>query len=447
MHEPARLHGGERRRAGRVRGQRRAAAPAGARQPERRGRASPRRGAAWPRGRAGSSCTRARTPSRCPTRRSRRSSRSPTRRARRSSSTRAGASRTSARPSSTSRGATRGRGSSSPTRASATWPGSRRTPSRCRTSSSTRRGGPIADQLQLYAHVPPGRILYASDMPYGAGALAAFIFRRCAAAVGLGDDAVRAIAGGQVERVVAGEEPLDVGPAPGPGALGPREVDAERVVTYASVATQVAFRGADPTEPLQLARLACRTWRTDALADLLAVCDEVLRARARGPRGAAGGPARDRARRPRGDGAGGHADGRRAASGRVSPVTEALRGAGYGANVSSTAESPASSARASGGPMAGERRTQVRRAGGGESASAEAVADGRRCARCAPRSFASPSANPVGARPHKEGPVHATPVPARPRHGCGARRPVRHHAPSPRRPPRRPPLPPARVSA
>ena len=134
----------------------------------------------------------------------------------------------------------------------------------------------IADQLQLYAHVPPSRILYASDMPYGAGALAAFIFRRCAAAVGLGDDAVRAIAGGQVARVVAGEEPLDVGPAPGPGALGPREVDAERVVTYASVATQVAFRGADPTEPLQLARLACRTWRTDALADLLAVCDEVL---------------------------------------------------------------------------------------------------------------------------------------------------------------------------
>jgi predicted TIM-barrel fold metal-dependent hydrolase len=134
----------------------------------------------------------------------------------------------------------------------------------------------IADQLQLYARVPPGRILYGSDMPYGAGALAAFIFRRCAAAVGLGAEAVRAIAGGQLERVVGGGEFVDVGPAPGPGALGAREVDAERVVTYASVATQVAFRGADPTEPLQLARLACRTWRTDALSELLGVCDEVL---------------------------------------------------------------------------------------------------------------------------------------------------------------------------
>src|SRR3954471_4712920 len=67
----------------------------------------------------------------------------------------------------------------------------------------------IADQLQLYSTVPPGHILYASDMPYAPGVLAAFLFRRCAAAVGLGEDAVRAIAGAQVARVVAGDEPAD----------------------------------------------------------------------------------------------------------------------------------------------------------------------------------------------------------------------------------------------
>jgi predicted TIM-barrel fold metal-dependent hydrolase len=134
----------------------------------------------------------------------------------------------------------------------------------------------ISDQLQLYAHVPPARILYASDMPYASGALAAFIFLRCAAAVGLGEDAVRSIAGAQLARVVAGEEPADAGPAPGAHALGERVVDAERVVSSASIALQLAFRGADPTEALQLGRAACRTWRTDEVGALLGLCDRAL---------------------------------------------------------------------------------------------------------------------------------------------------------------------------
>src|SRR4051794_34405601 len=134
----------------------------------------------------------------------------------------------------------------------------------------------VADQLQLYSTVPPGHILYASDMPYAPGVLAAFLFRRCAAAVGLGDDAVRSIAGGQLARVVAGDEPADVGPSPGPHALGDRVVEAERVVTYCAIAAQLGYRGIDPTEALQLARMACVTTRTDGLARVLGACSEAL---------------------------------------------------------------------------------------------------------------------------------------------------------------------------
>ena len=134
----------------------------------------------------------------------------------------------------------------------------------------------IADQLQLYSTVPPGNILYASDMPYAPGVMAAFLFRRCAAAVGLGEEAVRSIAGGQVARVVAGEEPLDVGPPPGLGALGERLLEGERVATYCAVAAQLGYRGFDPVEALQLARTACQTPRTDVVGEVLGLCATAL---------------------------------------------------------------------------------------------------------------------------------------------------------------------------
>jgi hypothetical protein len=134
----------------------------------------------------------------------------------------------------------------------------------------------VADHLQLYATIPPGRILYASDMPYGPGVTTAFIFLRVARAVGLGPDAMRAIAGGQLARLMAGEEPVDLGPAPGAGAVGPRVIQAERVVSYCASGLQVAFRGLDPSESLGLARLACRTGRHDEIGGLLHYVDRLL---------------------------------------------------------------------------------------------------------------------------------------------------------------------------
>ena len=134
----------------------------------------------------------------------------------------------------------------------------------------------VSDHLQLYATIPPGQILYASDMPYGPGVSTAFIFLRVARAVGLDADAMRAIAGGQLARLMAGEEPLDLGPPPGPRSVGPRVIEAERVVSYCAAAVQIAFRGLDPTEPLGLARLACRTGRDDGVGALLHYVDRLL---------------------------------------------------------------------------------------------------------------------------------------------------------------------------
>jgi predicted TIM-barrel fold metal-dependent hydrolase len=116
----------------------------------------------------------------------------------------------------------------------------------------------ISDLLTLFATVPPGQILYASDMPYGGPRYPSFVMLRCARAVGLTPDQAAAIAGGQVARVVAGEDLADLGPAPGSGALGRRILAYERVIGYVTAAVQMTFRGGDGTEALALARLGCQ---------------------------------------------------------------------------------------------------------------------------------------------------------------------------------------------
>lgn len=134
----------------------------------------------------------------------------------------------------------------------------------------------VGDLLTLMTSVPPGQILFASDMPYGPASFASLLLVRTARSAGHPRETVREMAGGQLARIVGGRSRLDLGPAVGPGALGPREPVLERVVAHASSAVQVALRGGDPTEPLALARLACQ--RTDAtpLAGLLAAAEKAL---------------------------------------------------------------------------------------------------------------------------------------------------------------------------
>jgi predicted TIM-barrel fold metal-dependent hydrolase len=116
----------------------------------------------------------------------------------------------------------------------------------------------ISDMLTLFSTVPPGQILYASDMPYGGPRYPSFLMLRCAHAVGLAPQQAAAIAGGQLARVVGGEDLLDLGPAPGAGRLGRRILSFERVISYLTAAVQMTFRGGDPTEALALARLGCQ---------------------------------------------------------------------------------------------------------------------------------------------------------------------------------------------
>jgi predicted TIM-barrel fold metal-dependent hydrolase len=116
----------------------------------------------------------------------------------------------------------------------------------------------ISDMLTLFTTVPPGQILYASDMPYGGPRFPSFLMLRCARAVGLTPEQTAAIAGGQLDRVASGSALMDLGPAPGDAAIGRRVLAYERVISYVSAAVNMTFRGADGSEPLALARLACQ---------------------------------------------------------------------------------------------------------------------------------------------------------------------------------------------
>jgi uncharacterized protein len=149
----------------------------------------------------------------------------------------------------------------------------------------------IGDMLDLLTSVPPGRVVYASDMPYGHGLQASFILRRAARQAGWSEEQIAVAAGAQLERVVAGEELIDLGPALGTAALGPRSPRLERVVCHTAAALMLAFREGEPAEALALARLGCQHLPGDEHAELLAAADRVMAA-AIEQRAGAGGDAR-----------------------------------------------------------------------------------------------------------------------------------------------------------
>jgi predicted TIM-barrel fold metal-dependent hydrolase len=113
-----------------------------------------------------------------------------------------------------------------------------------------------SDLQALLALVPPGQVLFASDAPYGATAMSATWTLRHSLQVGLGPEQIRSVMGGQIERLLAGEEPADLGPAPGPEAV---TVDAllDRAHTFLVASLGQGFVGQEPAETLALAKLAC----------------------------------------------------------------------------------------------------------------------------------------------------------------------------------------------
>jgi predicted TIM-barrel fold metal-dependent hydrolase len=132
-----------------------------------------------------------------------------------------------------------------------------------------------ADHIALFSLVAPSQIVWASDSPYGLPLLAAWCHMRSAVHAGLGDEALRSIMGGQIARLVAGEDPQWVGDAPGPPpqALHPL---LDRVVTHLIAAMGRAFGGGDPTESLDLARLSCAVGEDAECADVCAAVLELL---------------------------------------------------------------------------------------------------------------------------------------------------------------------------
>ena len=112
-----------------------------------------------------------------------------------------------------------------------------------------------ADLIALFRLVPPGQILWASDSPYVQPLPSAAMHLRYAVEAGLGDEALRSIAGAQMERILARDELLrPPGPAAEPAPLDPL---LERVVSHLVSAVGVAVAGGDPDEQLALATLAC----------------------------------------------------------------------------------------------------------------------------------------------------------------------------------------------
>ncbi len=128
------------------------------------------------------------------------------------------------------------------------------------------------DLLTLFNVVPPGRILWASDLPYGTPLQSAVLALRCALEAGLSPDQVASVAGGQLERLLAGEEPLDAGPAPG-GEHAKSDLLLDRVHGALVNAIGRIMGGERGESGVALARLACEVGEEAPQAP---VCRSVL---------------------------------------------------------------------------------------------------------------------------------------------------------------------------
>ena len=115
------------------------------------------------------------------------------------------------------------------------------------------------DLAAVFALLPPGQIVFASDAPYGHTLISAISQLRLMIQAGLSAEQIRLIAAGQARHIAAAEPLAPAGPAIGERQRPPR-VLLERVVTFTTLGALALLRG-DPDgrgrEQLALARLAC----------------------------------------------------------------------------------------------------------------------------------------------------------------------------------------------
>src|SRR5215210_1538667 len=72
-----------------------------------------------------------------------------------------------------------------------------------------------ADVWALFRMVPPGQILYGSDIPFASPAEGIILTGRVAIQAGLSPEQVRGVMGSQLDRLAAHGDPLELGPTPG----------------------------------------------------------------------------------------------------------------------------------------------------------------------------------------------------------------------------------------
>jgi predicted TIM-barrel fold metal-dependent hydrolase len=126
-----------------------------------------------------------------------------------------------------------------------------------------------ADFFALFSLVPPGQILMASDAPYGTPVTGLLYATRCALQVGLTQEQLECVAGGQLERLLAGDDLIDAGPAPG-APTAAQDVLLERIHSFLMIASSRMLYGQGGDEYMGLARLACDVGRDAPQAEVAA---------------------------------------------------------------------------------------------------------------------------------------------------------------------------------
>jgi uncharacterized protein len=131
------------------------------------------------------------------------------------------------------------------------------------------------DVLTLFAYAPPGRILFASDAPYGTPAMNAVITFRCAIHAGLGPEQIELVAGRQLQALVDRADPVDAGPAPGPPAT-PQDLILDRIGAYLMVGLGRLIGGVPADDMVGLARLGCAVDPDAPQAEVCAVIASLI---------------------------------------------------------------------------------------------------------------------------------------------------------------------------
>lgn len=130
-----------------------------------------------------------------------------------------------------------------------------------------------SDLAALFALIPPGQLLFGSDLPYFTPFMSAAMVIRFGLQAGLSVEQLGSILGGQAQRLMEGGEPLELGPAVGPDRLR-QSIVLERLTSVLVLAVGRMLMGRTGYEPLALARLGCDLGDEDAPE--AALCRHVL---------------------------------------------------------------------------------------------------------------------------------------------------------------------------